>query len=61
MKIKLSFMLAGIAILAVATGTGGTGRAAEDGAAAGPAACTALATTQFAAVATLTTMPSDGW
>ncbi len=54
MSINVWSMLAGAAALTMAAATSGVGRAAVDTAPQGEAACTALATTQFATVATLT-------
>jgi tannase/feruloyl esterase len=60
MRIKLLSRLACTAALAIAAGAGGTGRAAVDAAVPGEAACMALATVQFAAVATLRTTYDAG-
>ena len=60
MKIKLSSRLACTAVLAFAAGAGDTGRAAVDAAPPGAAACTALATAQFATVTALSTAYEAG-
>ena len=61
MKIKLSSGLACTAVLlAFAPGAGDTGRAAVDTAPPGAAACTALATAQFATVTALSTAYEAG-
>src|SRR5580765_2762722 len=55
MRIKLSSTLACTAALALATGAGGTVRAAVDAMPPGAAACTAIATARFATVTALST------
>jgi Tannase and feruloyl esterase len=60
MKIKLSSTLACTAVLAFAPGAGDTGRAGVDAAPPGAAACTALATAQFATVTALSTADEAG-
>ncbi|HVZ22203.1 MAG TPA: DUF6351 family protein [Vicinamibacterales bacterium] len=56
---KLSFLVAGAAVLAVAAGTGDVGRAAAD-AAPGDTSCAALATTSFPGVTALRTTYEAG-